>query len=142
MSINISPVYISNWKRVKLVLGCLVMEERHTGEKMADFVEHLGEIWHIRSKVHRRTGVNFRYTMIKNSLQMHGLVTDTASNMEAMARCLYSMTWAGCLNHILQLVINVSDSLGKVAQPPLVMLKMAIFFCRITSWKEPTYQLL
>lgn len=39
---------------------------------------------------------------------MHGLVTDTASNMEAMARHLYSMTWAGCLNHILQLVINVS----------------------------------
>ena len=46
-----SPVYISNWRRVKLVLGCLVMDERHTGEKMADFVEALGETWRIRSKV-------------------------------------------------------------------------------------------
>ena len=35
---------------MKLVLGCLVMEERHTGEKMADFVEALGETWRIRSK--------------------------------------------------------------------------------------------
>ena len=54
-----SPVYISNWRRVKLVLGCLVMEERHTGEKMADFVEALCETWRIRSKVDWNTGVFF-----------------------------------------------------------------------------------
>ena len=41
MIFSLSSVYISNWKRVKLVLGCLVMEERHTGEKLADFVETL-----------------------------------------------------------------------------------------------------
>ena len=40
---------------------------------------------------------------------MHGLVTDTVSNMEAMARALYNIIWAGCHNHILQLVINVCD---------------------------------
>ena len=46
-----SPVYITNWKRVKLVLGCLVMEERHTGDKLAEFVENVCEAWSIRSKV-------------------------------------------------------------------------------------------
>ena len=53
LSINkcASPVYISNWKRVKLVLGCIVMEDRHTGEKLAEFVENLSDVWSIRSKV-------------------------------------------------------------------------------------------
>ena len=32
-------VYISNWKRVKLVLGCSPFEQRHTGELMAGFVD-------------------------------------------------------------------------------------------------------
>ena len=32
-------VYISNWRRVKLVLGCSPFEQRHTGELMASFVE-------------------------------------------------------------------------------------------------------
>jgi len=95
-----SPVYISNWRRVKLVLGCLVMEERHTGEKMADFVEALCETWRIRSK-------------------LHGLVTDTASNMLVMARCLDGIDWAGCLNHILQLVVN--DNIMERSNVPAVI---------------------
>ena len=51
MIFSLSSVYISNWKQVKQVLGCLVMEERHTGEKLADFVETLCDSWSIRSKV-------------------------------------------------------------------------------------------
>ena len=107
MIFSLSSVYISNWKRVKLVLGCLVMEERHTGEKLADFVETLCDSWSIRSKVFFLIQESILCTIF--CIQMHGLVTDTASNIEAMARALYDIIWAGCLNHILQLVINVCD---------------------------------
>ena len=37
--IRLILVYISNWKRVKLVLGCSPFEQRHTGELMAGFVD-------------------------------------------------------------------------------------------------------
>ena len=44
-------VYISNWRRVKLVLGCSPFELRHTGELMANFVTDTMESRGIRSKV-------------------------------------------------------------------------------------------
>ena len=50
-------VYISNWKRVKLVLGCSPFEQRHTGELMAGFVDDVCESWGIRSKVNILCGV-------------------------------------------------------------------------------------
>ena len=52
-------VYISNWKRVKLVLGCSPFEQRHTGELMAGFVEDICESWGIRSKVNIKWCLSF-----------------------------------------------------------------------------------
>ena len=44
-------VYISNWKRVKMVLSCTPFETRHTGELMANFITDVSESWDIQSKV-------------------------------------------------------------------------------------------
>ena len=52
-------VYISKWRRVKLVLGCSPFEQRHTGELMAGFVEDVSEAWGIRSKVTRLCFLSF-----------------------------------------------------------------------------------
>ena len=40
-------------------------------------------------------------------LQVVGIVSDTASNMRKMMDYLPELSWAGCVNHIIQLVINV-----------------------------------
>ena len=97
-------VYISDWQRVKLVLGCSPFETRHTGELMAQLVEDVSESWGIRSKV----GV--LYSMVPHLIpKVAGLCTDTASNMTSMMNYLPDLIWNGCLNHIIQLVVNVSD---------------------------------
>ena len=49
--ILLCSVYIANWRRVKLVLGCSPFEMRHTGELMAGFVEDVCDSWGIRRKV-------------------------------------------------------------------------------------------
>ena len=41
-------------------------------------------------------------------LKVAGLCTDTASNMTNMMTQLSDLQWNGCLNHIIQLVVNVS----------------------------------
>lgn len=79
--------YISNWKRVKMVLGCTPFETRHTGELMANFVTDVSESWDIQSKV-------------------AGVCSDTASNMTNMMSHLPGLLWNGCLNHVIQLVVN------------------------------------
>ena len=43
-------------------------------------------------------------------LKVAGLCTDTASNMTTMMTHLTDMLWNGCLNHIIQLVVNVSSN--------------------------------
>ena len=42
---------------------------------------------------------------------MGGTVTDTAANMVSMMSFLPDLGWAGCANHIIQLIVNVSTSL-------------------------------
>ena len=39
---------------------------------------------------------------------MGGTVTDTAANMVSMMSFLIDLEWAGCANHIIQLIVNVS----------------------------------
>ena len=39
---------------------------------------------------------------------MGGTVTDTAANMVSMMSFLTDLEWAGCANHIIQLIVNVS----------------------------------
>ena len=102
-------VYISNWKRVKLVLGCSPFEQRHTGELMAGFVEDVCESWGIRSKVNILCGVRLSVLHLL-PLKVDGLCTDTASNMTTMMTHIADMLWNGCLNHIIQLVVNVSST--------------------------------
>ena len=97
-------VYISNWRRVKLVLGCSPFEQRHTGELMASFVEDVLESWGIRRKV--TSSCSF---VSHHLLKVAGLCTDTASNMTTMMTFLSDFFWNGCLNHIIQLVVNVSS---------------------------------
>ena len=43
------------------------------------------------------------------TFKVAGLCTDTASNMQTMMTHLNDLLWNGCLNHIIQLVVNVSD---------------------------------
>ena len=113
-----SLVYICGWKRVKLVLGCSPFEMRHTGELMAQLVEDVSESWGIRSKV----GVS--YSMVPHLIpKVAGLCTDTASNMTSMMNYLNDLVWNGCLNHMIQLVVNVSD----------IMLPLLIIIFRMTS---------
>ena len=45
-------------------------------------------------------------------LQVKGVVSDTASNMRAMMNFLVDMGWSGCLNHIIQLVVNVGVTMS------------------------------
>ena len=107
--IRLILVYISNWKRVKLVLGCSPFEQRHTGELMAGFVEDVCESWGIRSKVNILCGVRLSVLHLL-PLKVDGLCTDTASNMTTMMTHIADMLWNGCLNHIIQLVVNVSSN--------------------------------
>ena len=41
---------------------------------------------------------------------MAGVVSDTAANIVAMMRFLPHLEWVGCLNHKIQLVVNVRPS--------------------------------
>jgi hypothetical protein len=40
--------------------------------------------------------------------QRDGITSDTASNMTHMMDFLLDMSWTGCVNHIIQLVIKAS----------------------------------
>ena len=125
-------VYISDWQRVKLVLGCSPFEMRHTGELMAQLVEDVSESWNIRSKVCVSLSMVPEICVLlsnRNSMVPHliykvaGLCTDTASNMTSMMTFLPNLVWNGCLNHIIQLVVNVSE----------IMLPFLINIFRMTS---------
>ena len=45
-------------------------------------------------------------------LQVKGVVSDTAANMQAMMNFLVDMGCSRCLNHIIQLVVNVGVTLS------------------------------
>ena len=86
-----------------MVLGCSPFEQRHTGELMAGFVEDVCESWGIRSKV------NIKCDVFPSPYSEGGWTgTDTASNMTNMMTHFNDLLWNGCLNHIIQLVVNVS----------------------------------
>jgi hypothetical protein len=46
-----SLVYIHDWRRVKLCLGCSHFEEKHSSENLAKLVDTTTDIWNIRHKV-------------------------------------------------------------------------------------------
>ena len=81
--------YISPaWKRVSLCLACGSYDTNHTGAKLGDWLENKLEQW----KVLDKTTVT---------------VSDTAANMIKMFEFLpQHIVHNGCLNHVLQLVIN------------------------------------
>ena len=76
------------WRRAKLCLACSPYDSSHTGANIARWVEMECDKWGITDEV----GV---------------VTTDTASNMLKMMEYLpIHFIHGGCLNHILQLVIN------------------------------------
>lgn len=76
------------WKRAKICLACVPFDESHTGENIARWVEAECDRWAITDSI----GV---------------VTTDTASNMIKMMEYLPDhFSHGGCMNHILQLVIN------------------------------------
>jgi hypothetical protein len=46
-----SLVYIHDWRRVKLCLGCTQFEEKHSSENLAKLVDITTDNWNIRHKV-------------------------------------------------------------------------------------------
>ena len=51
---NVILVYInSKWRRVKMCLGCIPFEEKHSSEKLADWVDSVIDSWDIREQVYR-----------------------------------------------------------------------------------------
>ena len=52
------------------------------------------------------------FTLFHLPLQVKGVVSDTASNMKAMMNYLVDMGWSGCLNHRIQLCVNVGVTLS------------------------------
>ena len=72
---------------------------------MANFVTDVSESWDIQSKVQLST-----FFFPSDSLfhtKVAGVCSDTASNMTNMMSHLPGLLWNGCLNHVIQLVVNV-----------------------------------
>ena len=85
--VGVNVHYIgSDWKRVKINIGCKKFDESHTGAAMAKFIEELTQVWDI-------------YYNISIG------VTDSAANMIKMFEYL---PWqhVDCGNHSFQLVLN------------------------------------
>ena len=77
----------SKWKRVSLTIGCVPYDDSHTAENLSNFLTDLLDRWKL----------------------LHidwDLVSDSASNMVAMADYIDGLEHVKCLNHVLQLCIN------------------------------------
>ena len=90
----------SEWKLISVTLGCLLVEERHTAENVANFYEEFASTWNITDKI-------------------CCIVTDSARNMvAAIGRMDYSHI--PCIAHCLQLSIlaglKAADSSPLVAK--------------------------
>lgn len=90
-------------KRLKVILGAMVLDEDHTGAVLADKLLELAREYHIEKKIHMA-------------------IRDNAANMGAATR-IANFTALGCVAHTLQLVIH--DALFKQ-----VIVKNIITKCR------------
>ena len=84
----------TSWKRVNLCLACSPFDDHHTGQNLGNWLEDKLGAWKVLDKT----------TVV---------VSDTASPMLRMMDFLPNdMEHVGCLNHVLQLVVN-DEVLGK-----------------------------
>ena len=90
------------------MLGCSPTQERHTGVELSKFIEKTTDFWNLQDKV--LISLDFANSNVYS--QIAGVVSDTASNMTCMMGYLPELSWVGCTNHIIQLVVNVRINHG------------------------------